>query len=46
MSSNAKVDKICIFCEGKLVAKTFSTKYCSHKYDQRDYNLKVSRQFT
>ncbi len=44
MSSNIKIDKICIFCGEKFVAKTFSTQYCSHRCNQRDYKQKVKEE--
>ncbi len=44
MSSNIRIEKICIFCKEKFTAKTFSTKYCSHKCNQRDYKKKVKEE--
>lgn len=44
MSSNIRIEKICSFCMEKFIAKTFSTKYCSHKCNQRDYKKKVKEE--
>lgn len=41
MSSNIRINKVCSFCKQTFVAKTFSTKYCSHKCNSRDYKMKV-----
>ena len=37
MSSNIELIRICIYCNNEFVAKTTSTKYCSHKCNQRHY---------
>ncbi len=39
MSSNIRINRICSYCSSAFVAKTFTTKYCSHKCNQRDYTL-------
>ena len=44
MSSNIRIEKICIFCKEKFTAKTFSTKYCSHRCNQKDYKKKVKEE--
>lgn len=44
MSSNIRIEKICIFCKEKFIAKTFSTKYCSHKCNSRDYKRKIKEE--
>jgi excisionase family DNA binding protein len=41
MSSNIRIEKICTFCKEKFIAKTFSTKYCTHSCNQKDYKKKV-----
>lgn len=41
MSSNIRINKVCSFCKQTFVAKTFSTKYCSHKCNSRDYKMKI-----
>lgn len=41
MSSNIRINKVCSFCKQTFVAKTFSTKYCSHRCNSRDYKLKI-----
>lgn len=41
MSSNIRIEKICIFCKEKFIAKTFSTKYCSPNCNKRDYKKKI-----
>ena len=40
MSSNIRINRICSYCNQIFVAKTFTTKYCSHTCNQRDYNKK------
>jgi excisionase family DNA binding protein len=40
MSSNITVERICIFCNKVFTAKTTTTKYCSHKCNQRHYKAK------
>lgn len=40
MSSNIEITRICIYCNNEFVAKTSSTKYCSHKCNQRHYKDK------
>ena len=44
MSSNIRIEKICIFCKEKFIAKTFSTKYCNHRCNQKDYKKKVKEE--
>ena len=41
MSSNIKVNRICIFCSNGFIAKTTATKYCSKKCNSADYKAKV-----
>lgn len=40
MSSNIKIQRICIYCEKEFTARTTSTKYCSHKCNSRHYKEK------
>ncbi len=44
MSSNIRINRICSYCNQIFVAKTFTTKYCSHTCNQRDYNKKVKEE--
>lgn len=44
MSSNIRIEKICIFCKEKFIAKTFSTKYCTHSCNQKDYKKKAKEE--
>ena len=37
MSSNILIERVCIYCKSKFLAKTTKTKYCSHKCNQRHY---------
>ena len=37
MSSNIRIEKECIFCNKKYIAKTLRTKYCSHECNRKDY---------
>jgi len=39
MSSNQAYTRICNFCHKEFSAQTRSTKYCSHKCNQRAYKL-------
>jgi excisionase family DNA binding protein len=40
MSTNIQVEKICLYCKKKFIAKTLHTKYCSHKCNSRDYKVR------
>lgn len=37
MSSNLEIEKICVWCKEKFIAKTTSTKYCSHGCNSKAY---------
>lgn len=37
MSSKIEVEKICYYCGSTFIAKTLTTKYCSHKCNSRHY---------
>ncbi len=37
MSSNIQVERICRYCNGKFIARTTKTKYCSHTCNSRHY---------
>lgn len=37
MSSKIEIEKTCYYCKQKFIAKTLTTKYCSHKCNQRHY---------
>lgn len=37
MSSNIEIEKTCLYCNFKFIAKTLTTKYCSHKCNSRHY---------
>lgn len=37
MSSNVEIEKTCVYCKNKFVARTLTTKYCSHKCNSRHY---------
>ncbi|WP_209399827.1 helix-turn-helix domain-containing protein [Pseudozobellia sp. WGM2] len=41
MSSNIKVQRICLYCEEEFTARTTKTKYCSHKCNSRHYKAKT-----
>ena len=43
MSSNIEIQKKCIYCQREYIAKTNSTKYCSHRCNQKHYK-EVKRQ--
>jgi len=40
MSSKIKVQRICQYCEQEFTARTTSTKYCTHKCNQRAYKAR------
>jgi len=44
MSSNIRINRICSYCNETFVAKTCTTKYCSHTCNQRDYKKKVKEE--
>lgn len=44
MSSNIRINRICSYCKQTFVAKTFTTKYCSHTCNQRDYKKKAKEE--
>lgn len=37
MSSKIEIEKTCYYCKQKFIAKTLTTKYCSHKCNSRHY---------
>lgn len=37
MSSKIEIEKTCIYCKNKFIAKTLKTKYCSHTCNSRHY---------
>ena len=41
MSSNIKVNRVCEYCNREFIAKTTSTRYCSHKCNSAHYKAKV-----
>lgn len=41
MSTNIKIQKICLFCGNEFTAQKTTTLYCSHKCNSRDYKAKV-----
>ncbi len=43
MSSNIEIQRICEYCNNEFTARTTSTKYCSHKCNQRHYKAKVKQ---
>ena len=44
MSSNIRIERVCQFCKQTFVAKTFSTKYCSHNCNSKDYKKKLKEE--
>lgn len=44
MSSNIRINRVCQFCKQTFVAKTFSTKYCSHSCNSKHYKQKVKEE--
>ena len=41
MSSNIKIERVCVYCNGVFIAKTTATKYCSLKCNSAHYKSKV-----
>ncbi len=41
MSSNIEIPKVCNFCDKTFIAKTFSTKFCSHNCSRKAWKLKI-----
>ena len=37
MSSNIQVERVCLYCNCKFIARTTKTKYCSHRCNSRHY---------
>ncbi|GET47150.1 helix-turn-helix domain-containing protein [Capnocytophaga felis] len=44
MSSNIRVERICVHCKEQFIAKTFYTKYCSHKCSQKAYKQRIKQE--
>ena len=44
MSSNIRINRSCSYCNQTFVAKTFSTKYCSHRCNQKDYKKRAKEE--
>ena len=41
MSTNIKIQRICLHCGNEFTARTTTTKYCSHKCNSSHYKQKV-----
>lgn len=41
MSTNIRVPKICQHCGSEFIAKTLTTKFCSHLCNSRDYKARA-----
>ena len=41
MSSNLKLNRICIYCNNDFIAQTTTTKYCSKKCNSAHYKAKI-----
>lgn len=39
MSSNMEIEKICAWCKGSFIARTTTTKYCSHRCNSKAYKV-------
>lgn len=44
MSSNIQVERICLFCNCKFIARTTKTRYCSHRCNSRHYKQSVKEE--
>ena len=44
MSSNIRLPKICLHCEGEFIAKTTVTKYCSDRCAKRAYKARKRKE--
>ena len=41
MSSNIKILKICEYCDKEFIAKTTTTRFCSHACNSKDYKKRI-----
>lgn len=41
MSSNIRINRVCLHCGSDFIAKTTSTRYCSHKCNSAAYKAKI-----
>lgn len=39
MRSNMEIEKICAWCKGSFIARTTTTKYCSHRCNSKAYKV-------
>lgn len=44
MSSNLQIEKTCLWCKKIFIAKTTTTKYCSHKCNSRAYKAEKRKE--
>lgn len=44
MSSNIQVERVCLFCNCKFIARTTKTRYCSHRCNSRHYKQSVKEE--
>ena len=43
MCSNIHVERVCLYCNCKFIARTTKTKYCSHRCNSR-HNKKLAKE--
>lgn len=44
MSSNIQVERVCLYCNCKFIARTTKTRYCSHRCNSRHYKQIVKEE--
>ncbi|MBN8862600.1 MAG: helix-turn-helix domain-containing protein [Sphingobacteriales bacterium] len=44
MSSGIQVERVCLYCNCKFIARTTKTRYCSHRCNSRHYKQVVKEE--
>ncbi len=45
-STSIRLEKVCLYCQNTFIAQKVSTKYCSHKCNQRHYKVRKREEKT
>lgn len=43
MSSNIEITRVCDYCNTAFLARTTTTRYCSHRCNQKHYKIKAKQ---
>ena len=43
MSSNIEITRVCDFCNAAFMARTTTTRYCSHRCNQKHYKIRAKQ---